>query len=345
MFESARIKLTLWYLLIIMLVSFVFSFAIYRMIVGELTSGFRRAEARLRTRSLLLPTDPNQIFFLVEELQFAKKRVVYQLLLTNAFILLGSAGASFFLAGKTLQPLKEAMENERRFIADASHELKTPLTALKSSIEVALRDKQLSLSSAKKALTANLEDVDELSDLSENLLSLSRLRKNVNGFNMTLVDTQEIYPHVRKKLAPLATHKEITLTFPPTNIQLEADEQQIIKLLIILVENAIKYTSPEGQVQVSERVYRKHAVITVTDTGEGIKQKDIPHIFDRFFRANSARTKNAVSGYGLGLSIAKQIIELHQGKISVVSKIGKGSSFIMHLPLIHSPHFLSNFSG
>lgn len=333
MFETARIKLTLWYLLIIMVISFIFSFAIYRMIVGELTSGFHRAESRFRTRSFVLPTNPDQLFFLVEELQSAKQRVLYRLALTNGLILIGSAVASYLLAGKTLHPIKEALENERRFVADASHELKTPLTALKSSIEVTLRDKNLNIPKMTQALKSNLVDVNDLAMLTENLLSLAQLEKSGNGFHPQLIDTREIYAAIKRRFSTIAKKKKIKLTLPNTNIQLNADEESLTKLLSILVDNAIKYTPINGSVHVSENVHKRHLLIKVVDTGIGMGQHELPHIFDRFFRADNARTKTDSPGYGLGLSIAKQIVQLHNGYITVKSKIDHGTTFTVCLPL------------
>lgn len=332
MFEKARLKLTFWYLMIIMLVSIFFSLAIYRTVMREIEAGFRRAELRFRAHELGFPPVPR--FFLSEELESARLGVIKRLFFANLIIFISAAASGYFLAGKTLSPIRETLEQEKQFVADASHELKTPLTALKTSIEVALRDRKLTLPAARKVLQSSITEVDELSALSENLLSLSSLEKPHNGIRISLLDTAEVFSSVNKRLGPVAAKKGIALIFPTDNIQLKADEDSLIKLLTVLVDNAIKYTSSGGKVSVDYLRQKKQVHFIIEDTGVGIAKKDLPFIFDRFYRADTARTKTGAQGYGLGLSIAKQIVELYHGTIAVESKINKGTTFKVTLPFI-----------
>lgn len=332
MFESARLKLTFWYLLIIMLVSMFFSVMIYRVVIGEIEEGFARAEQRLKARELgfRVPV-PTFIFF--DDLASARHRVIGRLVSANAVIFLGSAAASYFLAGKTLHPIKEALEIEKRFVADASHELKTPLTALKSSIEVALRDRNMTITRAKKVLQVNLEEVDELETLSENLLSLSRMERPHHRFHFLLVDTNEVLATVKRRLGTAIQKKGISLKLPDSNIQFAGDEESIVKVMTVLIDNAVKYTPAGGTVTVDSVKQKNQLQLTVADTGAGIAKKDLPYIFDRFYRVDTARTKTVVSGHGLGLAIANQIVKLHNGTITVESDAGNGSTFTVILPL------------
>ena len=152
MFQSARLKLTLWYLLIIMSISLFFSGIIYRSVSFEVQSRLSRIEERFPEWQ---PGRP--MLLLVEDLAFVKRRVLLMLFYLNGVILAVAGAAGYFLAGKTLNPIEAALEEQKRFVADASHELRTPLTALKTSIEVTLRQKKLTVQEAKAVLQGSLE--------------------------------------------------------------------------------------------------------------------------------------------------------------------------------------------
>src|SRR3989344_3660209 len=247
MFTNARLKLTAWYLLILMAVSFLFSTIIYRMVSSELERGFHQAVMRMHARrlGLLVPVNEVNVFFL-EDINDAKLRVLRGLLLTNGGILAFGAFAGYVLAGKTLVPIKETLEEQKRFTADASHELHTPLTAMKTTLEVALRDKKLTTKHARAVLHDNLTQVDELTRLSQGLLTLSRTDTNGNSFHFTRVDVASVVTEVIRRFAPLADKKKITLTAHNTNCIMCGQGNS--KLITILVDNALKYTPGGGKV-------------------------------------------------------------------------------------------------
>lgn len=352
MFRAARIKLTGWYLFIITLISVFFSVMIYIGAVRELKRGFNRAELRFKAEKLgiLLPRRfssksedlPLRLkkisphFLLVEDFQIAKKRLALNLLLINAFILAISTGASYFLAGKTLQPIEKTMAEQKRFVTDASHELRTPLTALKTSMEVALRDKKMSLEEAKKVIKSNLKDVNDLKSLSNNLLSLADYQDNWKNIVFQNVDIARIIKNSHRKILPLAKKKKIDLKIKTKKHFISANQKILEEMMFIFLDNAIKYTPKMGKVIVKEKIDKKHLFIEIKDNGMGIAKKDIPHIFDRFYRVDQSRSKSSISGFGLGLSLAKKMIEIHKGSVKVISKMNKGTSFIIKLPLKHS---------
>lgn len=334
MFTNARLKLTIWYLLILMAVSFIFSTIIYRMVTAELERGFHQAVMRIQARrlGLLVPPSDVNVFFL-EDINEAKQRVLERLLITNGIILGFAALASYVLAGKTLAPIKATLEEQKRFTADASHELHTPLTAMKTALEVALRDKKLTTKNARTVLRDNLTQVDELTDLTQGMLSLSRTDTNGNSFHVSRVDLANVISEVIHRFAPLAQKKKITLTAHNSNCVIEADENSIGKLITILIDNALKYTPDGGKVTLTTEQTAKELELMVSDTGVGIAKNDLPHIFDRFYRADESRARDKTQGFGLGLAIAKRIAELHRGKISVASKLGQGTTVTVTLPL------------
>lgn len=344
MFGKARLKLTAWYLLIIMLISIGFSTVIYKVLTAELNrfshlqglqierrlSGqeFMSPESRFRNTPPRILTDPE----LVEE---TKQRLIFFLIIINGGILVVSSGLGYFLAGKTLKPIKNMVDEQNQFISDASHELKTPLTSLKAALEVHLRDKRLTLADTKKLIKENIEEVDKLQSLSEGLLRLASYQKPNNSSKFEKVSLASIIKKSIQKVKPQATKKKITLKDKSQNFELEADQYALTDLLVILLDNAIKYSPKEKSVTITSEKTDGSILISVSDYGIGINEKDLPHIFDRFWRADFARSKDRAVGYGLGLSIAKKIVESHRGKISVESTPGKGSVFTVRLPVKH----------
>jgi signal transduction histidine kinase len=175
-FHAARIRLASWYIIISALISIVFSIAIYAVVTREIRQGFIQAEQRLQGGPI---ARERAQMFLQEEYNYAKKAVLLRLVVLNTMIIASSGLAGYFLASKVLEPIEDMVEEQKRFIGDASHELRTPLTALRSEIEVSLRDKTLS-AKAKKLLQSNLEEVQNMQNLVAALLVLSRYTDNAD---------------------------------------------------------------------------------------------------------------------------------------------------------------------
>ena len=334
MFQKARIRLTAWYLVIILLISIFFSGLIYYGVSRELDRGFRRYEQRFRFRNEQ-PFPAPRLPFSIDELESAKKQVLIHLISTNIIIALLSALASYFLAGKTLKPIEEMVNEQNRFITDASHELRTPLTSLKTSIEVNLRDKNLTLDASKKVLQSNLEEINSMQSLSDNLLSLAQYQKSNGNLIFEIVPIKEIIDEAVKKVLPLAKKKQITIAENVNDYSILGDKKSLVDLFVILLDNAIKYSPKKKSIEIKVFKGDRVIIITVKDFGMGIEEKDLLHIFDRFYRADSSRSKSSVSGFGLGLSIAKKIVEVHKGTITAESTPGKQTTFTIKLPTNH----------
>ncbi len=335
MFRSARIKITAWYLLAILVISFIFSIAIYRSVASDLNVRYINIENYIIHNVRNMEKVPPVLHSMLQnDLRTAKQRVVIMLLFANGAIIIISALVGYFLAGRTLQPIEEMVEEQNRFIADASHELRTPLAALKTSTEVALREKKISGAEARKILEENLEDIGSLELLSERLLHLSQYQKGERVLAFERIDLGKTINTSYKKILPLARKKNIIIDIDVKDNHIEADRVSIEEIILILLDNAVKYTPDGGKVSIVSRVDGRHAVIKVIDSGPGISPRDIPRIFDRFYRADHSRSKVKVSGFGLGLPIVKRVVELHHGSVSVSSKIGSGSTFIVRLPAV-----------
>lgn len=239
--------------------------------------------------------------------------------------------------------LDKSFHHMKQFSSDASHELKTPLTILKGEVEVALR-KGRPAQEYEQILRSNLEEINRLSTIVDDLLMLSRTDLEQLPLQKENIRLSEILNDVVAQVDILAAPKQIHIQTENSDgeITILGDPLRIRELFLNLIENGIKYTPEKGSISItleteitSDRTTdasNGFAKITVSDTGIGIAKKDQERIFDRFFRVDKARSRE-MGGSGLGLSICKWIVEAHQGKISVESELGKGSSFIVRLPL------------
>lgn len=258
--------------------------------------------------------------------------------LLTVLIFVGSGGIllliplSYFLAGKSLEPVKESYENQKKFVADASHELRTPLTVIQTNVEV-LRLKE------DEPLIDNIHWLDNISSESEtmsklvtNLLEIARADNNKMTINKEVFDLSALCAEVVDLMVEVAKEQQITLIGNiEENIDYKGDPDRIKQAIRILVDNAIKYTPGVGTVTVALSQNVRNVVIDVTDTGVGLSKEQQKKIFSRFFRVDDARNRES-GGFGLGLNIADIIVRAHGGHIKVVSELDKGSTFSIVLP-------------
>jgi signal transduction histidine kinase len=254
----------------------------------------------------------------------------YQLVLLNLGALVFGAMLSYYLARRTLRPIEAAMDIQTRFASDASHELRTPLTVIQTEIEVALHKPNLTLERAKEALRSNLQEVTRLKQLSEGLLRLAHTSATDSIFSTVALD-QVVSEAINQLIKP-AQDKQITVTDAVPKLFVQGDESSLVQTAVILLDNAIKYSPAGSAVHVEGKSEGRHVLLSVRDEGPGIRAMDLPHVFERFYRADASRSKQNVTGYGLGLSIAQKIIQQHHGDITVSSTLEQGSIFTIKLP-------------
>ena len=334
MFTTARIKLTVWYLLIIMLISVMFSFTLYRTLTAELERGFHRISQRYTEEYGLIPQSATPDVLEPAYLQATEDRIIWTLVYINLIILGVSGVGGYILAGVTLKPIREMVDEQNRFVTDASHELRTPLTSLRSEIEVYLREKKPTLVEAHALITSNLEEVNNLQILSDRLIQLAQYQQSPKQQVFAAIALGEVLEHAIKKAQKPANQKHIALHASIEPCSIQGDNESLVQIFSILLDNAIKYSPKNTTVTIRAKKIDDSVAVTVTDEGIGIEEKDKKHIFDRFYRADTSRTKQDIPGYGLGLSIAKKIIHQHKGSIQVTSAIDKGTTFTVQLPII-----------
>lgn len=332
MFGQARIKLTIWYVGIILIISTFFSVAFYNSSTREIDRIVDRLQfEKIREESGMPsfrrpPGGPS-----IEELLSYKERMRLALLIVNGIILLFSAGAAYILSGRTLRPIKVMVDEQNQFISSASHELRTPLATLRTEMEGHLLEKEITDQQARNLIKSNLEEIERLQGLSNNLLRITQVQELTNS-TFEDISVSEVLEAAIAKVLPLARKKNILLVTKIKESIISGDKLSIVEVFVILLDNAIKYSPKKSEVSVVVHKNQKQVVIAIKDNGIGIAEKDKVKIFERFYRADSSRT--VTDGYGLGLSIARKTIEKHNGSIQVTSTLNKGSLFEVKFPRI-----------
>ncbi len=245
-----------------------------------------------------------------------------------------------YLAGRfneMIDRLNKSFEEQRRLYGDASHELRTPLTAIRGIAEVALRGPEKSFDEYGEALKSIVELASEMGQLVDDLLFLARSDAGQMPYEMAEVAVAPLLEEVIDQSRGLASATDLRMGLEvgtPDGIAIWGDAKRLRQLFLILMDNAIKYTNPGGSVTLALKPQADWVSVVVSDTGIGIAEKDVPHIFERFYRVDTSRARSE-AGAGLGLSIAQTIVKAHQGKIVVESAVGQGATFSVLLPRSH----------
>jgi signal transduction histidine kinase len=241
------------------------------------------------------------------------------------------AAASYYLAHRAIIPITASWEKQQQFVADASHELRTPLTVIKSNAELLLRRPTNTIEQESPRIATILRETSRMTKLVANLLTLARADADHMELHPALIDLSEVVRLIAEQFKPLAEAKGINVNMEiEDNITIVADKERVFQLLVILLDNALKYTAT-GFIKLVCRRQTLGVLIQVQDSGAGIPTADLQKIFDRFFRGDKARSRET-GGAGLGLAIAKWIVEKHGGKINVESQVGTGTCFSITLP-------------
>lgn len=230
-----------------------------------------------------------------------------------------------------IERLDKSFSSQQEFIQDISHELRTPLTILKGELEVTLK-KLRSPEEYETVLMSSLEEIGKMSRVIEDLLVLARFDNSQTALEIRRVDLGRILDRVMGDMKVLAEQKDIETSLSrQENLIMDGDEDQLRRLFVNLLDNAIKYTARKGRVAITAHRDGTNARVAITDTGIGIPEEELPYIFDRFYQVAKSRRLNR--GFGLGLSIAKSIVDSHKGTVSVESQVAQGATFTVSIPL------------
>jgi heavy metal sensor kinase len=243
-----------------------------------------------------------------------------------------------------LARLEAAFARQRQFAADASHELRTPLTAIIGQIDVAI-ERPRSAESYRATLVAVREQTQRLARLASDLLFLARADASPAAVTFEVLELDDLLPAIIAQVEPLAVARGQSLTRDlQPSIRVRGNEDQLIRLILNLLDNAIRYTPAGGCITVHSAQHGSEAAISISDSGPGIAPEHLPHLFDRFFRIDRARGR-AQGGNGLGLAIAQSIAQAHGGRIHVTSAVGRGSTFTLFLPALDHADALTGASS
>lgn len=318
------------YLIIIMTMSIVFSVIFYSTAANELDRRPRELpSSALSTYQIQNGGDFRD--YLTQRADEGRASLLAELIIINILMLGIGALISYLLAERTLKPIEDNMEAQSQFVSDASHELRTPLTAIRTSNEVALRNKKLTLVEARELLDENVQDVARLQDLTDSMLGL--LKDDDKTLLKQDVDLQSALSDAMNAVVPQALAKHITIEDSVAHVTFQGNPQAITQLATILLDNAVKYSPEHATIAVGSQQTTRTVMLIVRDQGIGMDEETIDQIFTRFYRADKARTLQGTKGYGLGLAIAKKIVDAHGGKIHVESVLEQGTTFRVELPI------------
>lgn len=310
-----------------------FSIILYQVALSEIGARLENLQLSILSQSNIT-VGPNYEISALRSLQNlqsheAATSLFVGLFYANILILISGGIGSYVLARRTLRPIEQAHEAQKRFTSDASHELRTPLAVMKTELEVALRDTKATKQDLQEVIQSNLEEVNTLTKLSQTLLDLARqdydgLEKE--GVSLNALVKQSIKNQSKRK-------RSINLHEKKKDIIVYGHPGSLEELIVILLDNAIKHSPKNTQISITVSRRKQRAHIEITNEGPGIKSNELPFIFDRFYQADVARTTGSNHGYGLGLSLAQKIIDIHNGEISAKSVPNKKTTFTVLLPI------------
>lgn len=316
-FLKARLKLTFFYAISIIVLLISFSIALYFLFSG------------IAQRNLEFEDDKNLAKIEQNIINKSNDRLERILLVTDSGIIIAATVLGYSLAGKTLKPIQISVEKQKRFVADSAHELRTPLTIMKIGMEATLASKKQTLHDYKALNKDLLTEIDNLINLSNNLLFLANSDTKKQTANFEKLDLSLICLNQIKFMEKYAINKEVQIISDiKDKYYVEGDKEKLNRMIANLLKNSIDYNLKGGSVILSIENVEHNIILKITDTGMGIDQNDLKHVFERFYKADKSRNISE-SGAGLGLSIVKEIADIHKIHINIKSDIDKGTTIIL----------------
>ena len=288
----------------------------------------------MTTQRIFSPPLPLQTVYVgkdVTAMYNGMEKATWALAVLGGVALVFAAGIGYVLSGGAMKPVREAYEKQRQFAADASHELRTPLAVVLASADLLRSDPSITSPFLKQVIEDVRDEVKKMTKLVSDLLTVARTDGKANQMRLVRMDLVSAVQQTVRIMRPFAEKKDIVIDEElPKRVEIHADEQKIRQLILILVDNAVKYTPEHGCISVCVQEDRGSVKLSVSDTGIGIAPEHQERIFERFYRVDKARSRR-MGGNGLGLAIAREIVEAHGGSIAVESEPGKGTTFHIRL--------------
>ncbi|WP_379137377.1 sensor histidine kinase [Paenibacillus sp. sgz500958] len=271
------------------------------------------------------------VFLDITAQQEILKKLIYTFTAVGSVMLITLYFASRFFANRSIQPVKEAFYKQKQFIADASHELKTPLAIINTNADVLLANQEDTIHNQSKWLHYIKSETERMANLTSDLLYLTEMDDSKTNMVFTTFNMSDAVEHIILTMEAVFFEKQLSLEYDiEPDLTAHGSSEQIKQVVMILVDNAVKYTNPKGEVIISLKKQHNDIMLSVTNTGDGIAPEHLTRIFDRFYRTDASRTRTQ-GGHGLGLAIAKSIIEQHKGKIYAKSVVGESTTFYVQL--------------
>lgn len=278
------------------------------------------------------PTGYTIVYLEVSAQQTIITNLIYTFIAVGLAMIIVIYFTSRFFANRSIAPIKEAFYKQKQFIADASHELKTPLAVIQTNADVLLSFSDDTIRNQVKWLHHIKSETERMKTLTGDLLYLTEMDDARTGMIYTNFDLSEAVESVMLTMEAVIYEKELSFQYEvDSNITAHGNSEQMKQVVMILLDNAIKYTNARGSIILSLKKRHNDVLLEVTNTGEGIPPEHLEHIFDRFYRIDASRSRQRGS-HGLGLAIAKSIVEQHKGKIYAKSALQESTSFYVQLP-------------
>ena len=315
-FDKAKIKLTFFYVLIMTLIIVFFSSVLFLSLEKNMKDTIEEIEVNQLVKDSLYNKQTDNLQNII--------------IILDSFLLILISLSSYYLAHRTLKPIKNSLESQKKFTADASHDLRTPLAIMRTENEVLIQNPDSDIIDYKQVIKSNLEEISKMSNLVEDLLLIART-ENISGIsNLEKIDLKSLLSALVTKNLKQIESKNIKLEIQnEIAIDLNIYKYNFERAVQNILQNAINYTKENGSISIKTKLISKGIEIAIKDTGVGISEKDLPNIYDRFYKAEHSRNDN--SGSGLGLGIAKQIIEQNGGNITLSSEMGVGTKVTITL--------------
>ena len=333
-FHSARLKLTLFYLSILIVFSLTITFSVRWFAQqayessdleqrGQFSHLFVRDYGPYYQEAFPLPDSG------IANIQSAQQAIVRQhlnqdMIIINLLALVVGGILSYWFAGYALRPIEESHEAQKRFAADASHELRTPLANMKVENEVFLRQKDFTPNEARELIVSNLEEVQRLENLATSLLAMTQYEHS--DLRLSSISVKKIVENSISSAKKAATAKQIVYHEEVGSANIVGHKESLQELLSIVLDNAIKYSPKNSTIDIKGKKLSSHYSLHIRDQGPGISEKDLPYIFERFYQGDKARSSNK-GGYGLGLSLATEICKANNISITASNHPDGGADF------------------